>query len=153
MVSNKATVNCGRSWSHKLHTCPKWLSLKGHNSIKIDFVNINSPQAHLHYGHTMYAMFEKDPLKIMGGVAYTNSIPYNVKKTAKNGWAYDTIILSKIILSPSNLRTHILLMFVPLKTVGGVELITQTLYRRAWRTDGRTDMGKSLCPLTIVTGA
>ena len=27
----------------------------------------------------MYARFEKDPLKTVGGVDYTNSIPYNAK--------------------------------------------------------------------------
>ena len=31
------------------------------------------------YVHNKYAKFEKDPLKTVGGVDYTNSIPYNAK--------------------------------------------------------------------------
>ena len=54
------------------------LSLKGHNSIKIQSNAIKSPHAHFHYVHK-YARFQKDPLKTVGEVDYTNAIPYYAK--------------------------------------------------------------------------
>ena len=62
------------SWLDK--NCLKWLSSKGRNSLIIKFSYIKkSTCAHLHYVHNKYARFQKDPLKTVGGVDYTNSIP------------------------------------------------------------------------------
>ena len=52
---------------------------KGRNSVKINSSSNKNPHAHLQYVHNMYARFEKDPLKTVGGVDYTNYIPYNAK--------------------------------------------------------------------------
>ena len=35
--------------------------------------------AHFQYVYNMYAEFKKDPLQNVGGVDYTNSIPYSAK--------------------------------------------------------------------------
>ena len=74
----------GRSWLHKLHTLqskylPKWLNSKDRNSVKIISSSNETPHAHLQYVHSMFARFEKDPLKTLEGVDYTNSVPYNAK--------------------------------------------------------------------------
>ena len=42
----------------------KWLSLKGHNSLKIDFSSIKNPHAHLQYVHNLSAKFEKHAWKL-----------------------------------------------------------------------------------------
>ena len=41
---------------------------------------IKNPPAYLHYVHNKYARFQKDTLKTVGGVDYTNYIPYYAKK-------------------------------------------------------------------------
>ena len=61
---------------HKLHTlqCKKLpKSSKGCNSVKINSSSTKNPHAHLQYVHNRYAWFQKDPLKTVGGVDYTNS--------------------------------------------------------------------------------
>ena len=83
MVLKGSIENCKRSWLHKLHTlqcksCRKWLSSKGCNSVKINSSSIINPHAHLQYVQNRYARFQKDPLKTVGGVDYTNSIPKSV---------------------------------------------------------------------------
>ena len=76
------------------------------NSVKINYSFIKNSHAHFQYVYSRYAMFQKDPLKTVGRVDYTNPIPYSVTNGRTDG-----------------LR------------------------------DGRTDRGKSQCPLTIVTVA
>ena len=45
--------------------------------------NFQNPHAHLRHVHYKYARFQKDPLKIIKGVDYTNSIHYNASKKKK----------------------------------------------------------------------
>ena len=54
---------------------PKMTKFERHNSFKINSRSIKNPHAHLHYSHNMYARFQSDPLKTVGEVDYTNSIP------------------------------------------------------------------------------
>ena len=59
-------------------SCKKLLKItkfKNRNSVEIHFMSFKKPHAHSHYIHKMYASFEKDPLKTMGEVDYTNSTP------------------------------------------------------------------------------
>ena len=53
----------------------KRLSSKGRNSVKINSSSIKNLHAQLQYVHNMYTKCETDPLKTVGGVDYTNSIP------------------------------------------------------------------------------
>ena len=109
--------------------CLKWLSSKGCNSVKINSSFNKNPHAHLQYVHNMYARFAKDPLKTMGGVDYTNCIPYNAKICLK--WLSSKGRNSVKINSSSNKNPHAHLHYVhnmyvkfkkdPLKTVAGVD--------------------------------
>ena len=79
-ISKWSIENYKRSWSHKLHTlqcksCLKCLSSMCCNSVKIDSSSIINLHAHLQYDYNRYARFQKDPMKTVGGVYYTNSIP------------------------------------------------------------------------------
>ena len=65
-------------------SCPKQLTLKCHDSVKINFPFIGTPRAHHYYVDKMYARFEYDPLKTGGGDDYTNPLPCSVK-AAQNG--------------------------------------------------------------------
>ena len=53
------------------------------NSLKINSSAIKNPHAHFHYVHNKYARFQKDPLKTVEEVDYTNFIPYYAKKCHK----------------------------------------------------------------------
>ena len=55
--------------------CLKRLSSKGCNSVKINSSSTKNPHAHFPYVDNRYARFQKDPLRTVGGVDYTNSIP------------------------------------------------------------------------------
>ena len=68
-------VDYTNSIPYNAKSCLKWLSLKGCNSVKINSSSTKNPHAHLQYVHNRYARFQKDPLKTVGGVDYTNSIP------------------------------------------------------------------------------
>ena len=69
----------GVDFTNSIHfnakSCLKWLSSKGCNSVEINSSSTKNPHAHLQYVHNRYARFKKDPLKTLGGVDYTNSIP------------------------------------------------------------------------------
>ena len=43
--------------------------------MKITSSSIKNPYAHFHYDCDKYVRFQKDPLKTVGGVDYTNSVP------------------------------------------------------------------------------
>ena len=45
---------------------------------KITFSSIKTPYTHLPYVHNKYARFQKEPLKNVGAVDYTNSILQSV---------------------------------------------------------------------------
>ena len=47
------------------------------NSVKINSSSTKNPHARLQYVHNRYARFQKDPLKTVGEVDYTN---YTVKR-------------------------------------------------------------------------
>ena len=68
-------VDYTNSIPYNAKSCLKWLSSKGCNSVKINSSSTKNPHAHLQYVHNRYARFQKDPLKTVGGVDYTNSIP------------------------------------------------------------------------------
>ena len=68
-------VNYTNSIPNNAKNCLKSLSSKGCNSVKINSSSIKNPHAHLQYVHNRYARLQKDPLKTVGGVDYTNSIP------------------------------------------------------------------------------
>ena len=95
--------------------------------------------------HNRYARFQNDPLKTVRGVDYTYSIPYNAKSCLK--WLSSKGCNSVKINSSSTKIPHAHLQYVhnrykrfqkdPLKL--REKLITQTLYRKAWRTDRQTD--------------
>ena len=65
---------------HNVKVAKKLVSLKSRFSVKIKINSIKTPHTHLYYNYTMYARFEKDLLKTVGGVDDTDSIPYNVKR-------------------------------------------------------------------------
>ena len=122
-------VDYTNSIPYNAKICLKWLSSKGRNSVKINLRSNKNPHAHLQYVHNMYARFEKDPLKTVGEVDYTNSIPYNAKICLK--WLSSKGRNSVKINSRSNKNPHAHLKYVPnmyakfetdpLKTVGGVD--------------------------------
>ena len=56
---------------HRLYA--RWSD--GRNSVKINSSSIKTPHAHFQYVHIRYARFQKDPLKTVRVVDYTNSIP------------------------------------------------------------------------------
>ena len=68
-------VDYTNSIPYNAKSCLKLLSSKGCNSVKIYFSSTKNPHAHFQYIHNRYARFQKDPLKIVGGVDYTTSIP------------------------------------------------------------------------------
>ena len=115
--------------------CLKWLSSKGRNSVKINSRSNKNPHAYLQYVPIMYARFEKDPLKAVGEVDYTNSIPNNAKICLK--WLSSKGRNSVKINSRSNKNPHAHLQYVPnsyakfekdpLKTVGGVDYTNSIL--------------------------
>ena len=118
------------------------LSPKCHNFVKNYFFLCKNSHAHLQYIHNKYAWFQNDPLKTVRGVDYTNSIPYNAKSCLKRLCLKGCNSVK--INSSSTKNPHAHLQYVhnmyarfqkdPLKM--WEELITQTLYRKAWRTDG-----------------
>ena len=59
------------------------MSSKGRNSLKMNFRAIKNPHTHFHYVFNKYVRFQKDPLRTVGGVYYTHSIPYYAKKLPK----------------------------------------------------------------------
>ena len=69
------TVYYTNSIPYNSKSCLKWLSSKGCNSVKIISSSTKNPHAHFQHVHNRYAKFQKDPLKTVGGVDYTNSIP------------------------------------------------------------------------------
>ena len=107
----------------------KLSSPKCHNFVKNYFFVCKNSHAHLHYIHNKYARFQNDPLKTVGGVDYTNSIPYNAKSCLK--WLSSKGCNSVKIISSSTKNPHAHLQYVhnryarfqkdPLKTVGGVD--------------------------------
>ena len=115
--------------------CLKWLSSKGRNIVKINFSSIKNPHVHFQYVPNMYAKFEKDPLKTVGGVDYTNSIPYNTKICLK--WLSSEGRNSVKINFSSIKNPHAHLQYVhnmyakfekdPLKTEGGVDYTNSIL--------------------------
>ena len=64
--------------SLRFNAKPKLLSLKGRNSVENNFIITKTPHAHFHYVHKQYTRLQKDPLKTVGRVDYTNSIPLSV---------------------------------------------------------------------------
>ena len=56
---------------HRLYA--RWSD--GRNSLKINSSSIKTPHAHFQNVHIRYARFQKDPLKTVRVVDYTNSIP------------------------------------------------------------------------------
>ena len=68
-------VDYTNSIPYNAKSCLKWLSSKGCNSVKINSSSTKNLHAHLQYVPNRYAMFQKDPLKTVEGVDYTNSIP------------------------------------------------------------------------------
>ena len=68
-------VDYTNSIPYNAKSCLKWLSSKGCNSDKINSSSTKNPHAHLQYVPNRYARFQKDPLKTVGGLDYTNSIP------------------------------------------------------------------------------
>ena len=157
MVSTWSIENCRKRWLLKLHTlqckkllkmtynaesCLRWLSSKGCNSIKINSSSIKKPHAHFQYVNNKYARFQSDPLKTVRGVDYTNSIPYNAKCCLK--WL-SSICCNAVVLASSKTQMHIFNMsttgmqgFKKIHWKLWEELISQTLYRKVWRTDGQT---------------
>ena len=132
--------NYGRSWLHKLHTllcknCPKWLSSEDSNSVKINSNSIKTSHAHLQYIHNRNAKFSKDQLKTVGGVDYTNTIPYTAKKKCRK-WLSSKGQNSVKIYSSSIKTPHAHLQYVHNKYASlkkihwklWEELITQTPY-------------------------
>ena len=53
-------------------------SLKGLDSVKNNFIATKTPHAQFHYIHKKYTRLQKDPLKTVGRVDCTNSIPLSV---------------------------------------------------------------------------
>ena len=68
-------VDYQNSIPYNAKCCLKWLSSICCNSVKISSSFIKNPHAHFQYLHNRYARFQKDPLKTVGGVDYTNAIP------------------------------------------------------------------------------
>ena len=68
-------VDYTNSIPYNAKSCLKLLSSKGCNSVKINSSSTKNPHAHLQYVQNRYARFQKGPLKTVGGVDYTNSIP------------------------------------------------------------------------------
>ena len=120
------------------------LSRKCHNFVKNYFFVCKNSHAHFQYIHKKYAWFHNDPLKTVREVDDTNSIPYNAKSCLK--WLSSKGCNSVKINSSSTKNPHAHLQYVhkryvrfqkdPLKL--WEDLITQTLYRKAWWTDGQT---------------
>ena len=79
------TVDYTNSIPYNAKSCLKWLSSKGCNSVEINSSSTKNPHAHLQYVHNRYARFQKDPLKTVGGVDYTNSIPASVMNGRTDG--------------------------------------------------------------------
>ena len=59
------------------------LSRKCRNFVNNYFFACKNSHAHFQYIYNKYARFQKDPLKTVRGVDYTNSIPYNAKSCLK----------------------------------------------------------------------
>ena len=107
----------------------KWLSSKGCNSVKINFSSIKNPHAYFQYVYNKYARFQKDPLKTVWGVDYTNFIPYIAKSCLK--WLSSKGCNSVKINFSSIKNPHAHLQYVhnkyarfqkgPLKTVRGID--------------------------------
>ena len=123
------------------------VNLKGRISVKINLIAIKFAHAHLYYVHKKYSRYQKDSLEIVVEVNYTNSVSNNAKPKWLCLKGRNSV---KIIYSPSKLHMHIFIMSTKKytrlqKTHWKLceELITQTLYCKAWRTDRRTDRGKS----------
>ena len=90
----------------------------------MNFISYETPHAHLHYNHTLYARSEKDPLQTVGVVDYTNSIKNCLKWLSLKG------CISVKKKSPSKLHMYISTMPIksisefqkyPLETVEGVD--------------------------------
>ena len=137
------------------------LSRNWSNFVKNYFFVCKNSYAHLQYIYNKYAWFKNDQLKNVRGVDYTNSIPYNAKSCLK--WLRSKGCNS-VKTNSSSPKTHMLIFNMSTTGRQGFkkihlklweELITQTLYRNAWQTDGQTEgqTGANLnAPLTIVTG-
>ena len=78
-------VDYTNSIPYNAKSCLKCLSSKGCNSVKINSSSTKNPHAHLQYVHNKYARFQKDPMKPVGGVDYTNSIPLSVTNGRTDG--------------------------------------------------------------------
>ena len=113
-------------------------------SKKYFFVCKNS-HAPLQYIHNKYAWFPNDPLKTVREADYKDFRPYNAKSCLK--WPSSKGCNSVKVNSSSTKNPHAHLQYVhnrharfqksPFKM--WEELITQILYRKAWRMDGQTD--------------
>ena len=59
------------------------INLKGRIPVKINPFAIKIAHAHLYYVHKKYSRFQKDSLKIVGEVNYTNSISIMQNRNGK----------------------------------------------------------------------
>ena len=64
---------------HYVNAVQKDLSLKGRNSVKINFVFIKIPHAHFYYTHKVHARFEKNPSKTVRDVNAQTLYPIMLK--------------------------------------------------------------------------
>ena len=72
-------VDYTNSIPYSAKSCKNDYVQKAVTSLKINYRAIKNPHADLHYVHNKFARFQKDPLKTVGRVDYTNSIPYYAK--------------------------------------------------------------------------
>ena len=105
-----------------------------------EFQYTNPHALSMQYVHNKYARFKKDPLKTVGGVDYTNYIPYNAKICLK--WLSSKGRNSVKINSSSNKNPHAHLqyvhnMYAKLKKIHWLHKLYTVKCDE--RTDGRTD--------------
>ena len=93
-------VDYTNSTPYNAKSCLKWLSSKGCNSVIINSSSTKNPHAHLQYVHNRYARFQRDPLKTMGKVDHTNSIPYSVMNGQTDRWTDKTDRQGQILMPP-----------------------------------------------------
>ena len=73
LLKTVGEVDNTNSIPNNAKNCLKCLSSKDHYFLKINSKDIKNPHAHLLYVDNKNARFQKDPLKTVGGVDYTNS--------------------------------------------------------------------------------
>ena len=68
---------------YRAEKAAKMIRFKMPKLVKIHSSSIQNPHAHFQYAYNMFAKFDRHPLKTVGEVSYTRSIPNNAKYCLK----------------------------------------------------------------------